>query len=492
MKLNNAPDWLALRAKSHPDCLFIRYKAKSYTFRLVHWLTSNLCQQLEPCRASAASAPMGILVSDPLLTCLLVLAAARHNWPAVVLSERLSDQQLQDQCAFLNLKLVVVSDQEPVQICRNLGPGCGKTVVSEPEYSRSLGSDKKCSDLSMRGGLNALQGYVFSSGTTGRPKAIPLTFSNHFWSATASAYRLGYTQNDCWLHCMPVSHVGGLSLLFRALLFGFGLHLTAGFHTQEIKRIILRGEVTMASLVPTMLVRLLDANLRIQSAASPFRFALVGGAKVSTALRARSRQHGIRILPSFGMTETCSHATAVVPARQEQDEGEGPPLLFAQVSIRGGGRKELSAQKDGEVWIKGPQVSQARTDPEGWLQTGDLGYLDRQGCLHVRERSQDVYSIGGEKVSSAQARAIVEQFPGVQDCWILAVPDREWGWRLVALVVPEPGIRFTQEDLVVHCRKSLSAVHAPQVFRFVDAIPRSPTGKVLRRQVQELMEDFPA
>ncbi len=470
----------------------MRYKARSYTFRLVHQLTDNLCQQLAHGRASAASAPMGILVSDPLLTCLLVLAAARHDWPAVVLSERLPDQQLQDQCALLNLKLVVVSDREPVQICRNLGPGCGKTVVSELEPSLLPGRAKDSSDLSLRGDLHTLQGYVFSSGTTGRHKAIPLTFANLFWSATASAYRLGYTQDDCWLHCMPLSHVGGLSLLFRALLFGFGLHLTAGFNTEEVKRLILSGKVTMVSLVPTMLVRLLDANLRIQRETSSFRFALIGGAKVSPALRARSQQQGITIIPSFGMTETCSHITAVVPERPGQDAGEGPPLLFAQASVRGADLVELPAGQNGEVWIKGPQVSQARTDPDGWLQTGDWGYLDRQGHLHVQERSQDVYNIGGEKVSSAQARALVAQFPGVQDCWVLAIPDREWGWRLVALVVPEPGAQFTQDDLMVHCRQSLSAVHAPQMFRFVEAIPRSPTGKVLRRQARELAEDFPA
>ncbi len=490
--MSSAPDWLALRARSHPDTVFLCYKAQSCTFRLADQLTSHLCQQLEPCRTAAAAAPVGILVSDPWLTCLLVLAAIRHHWPVVVLNERLADPQLQAQCALLNLELVLVSDQEPAQIVRNLGPTCRKTVVSAPEPSLLPGHAGPRGDCARRGDLHTLQGYIFSSGTTGRPKAIPLTFANLFWSATASAYRLGYTRDDCGLHCMPLSHVGGLSLLFRALLFGFGLHMTAGFNTEEVKRLILRGTVTLASLVPTMLVRLLDANLRIQRETSSFRFALVGGAKVSTALRARSQQHGIPIIPSFGMTETCSHITAVVPERSGQDAGEGPPLLFAQASVRGADRVELPVRQNGEVWIKGPQVAQARTAPDGWLRTGDLGYLDPQGHLHVRERSQDVYNIGGEKVSAAQAQALVAQFPGVQDCWVLAIPDREWGWRLVALIVPKSGAQLTQDDLMVHCRKSLSAVHAPQMFRFVEAIPRSLTGKVLRRQARALVEDFSA
>ncbi len=487
-----APDWLAYRARSHPDHLFLRYQTKPYTFRLVSQLTCHLGQQLKKSGVGAQSAPVGILVSDPLLTCLLVLAAARHNWPVVVLNERLPDRQLQDQCALLHLERIAVSEREPAQICRQLGANCTKTIVSVPPESHLPDSTRELSDFSMRGNLHALQGYVFSSGTTGRPKAIPLTFANHFWSAAASAYRLGYTHSDYWLHCLPLSHVGGLTLLFRSLLFGFGLHLTAGFHTAEVKDVILRGDVTLASWVPTMLVRLLDANLYIRDESSSFRFALIGGAKVSTALWARSQRHGIRIIPSFGMTETCSHVTAMAPETQERGEGEGPPLPFVQISIRGSDHRALSARQRGEIWIKGPQVAQGSTGPDGWLQTGDLGYLDPRGHLHVLERSQDVYNIGGEKVSSVQARTIVAQFPGVQDCWVLAVPDKEWGWRLVALVVPRPNARFTQDDLVRHCRRSLSVVHAPQAVRFVDAIPRSPTGKVLRKQVQALAENLPA
>ncbi len=489
--MNRAPDWLELRARSHPDSLFLRYQTQSYTFRLVHRLIRNLCPQMEHCGTLAESAPMGILVSDPLLTCMLVLAAARHSRPVVVLNTRLSDKQLQDQCALLNLARIWVSEQEPVQMVRNLGPDCRKTVVSVPEAARGSGEEKTRAGCMMRGNLHTLQGYVFSSGTTGRPKAIPLTFANHFWSATASAYRLGYVQGDCWLHCMPLSHVGGLSLLFRALLFGFGLRLTAGFHTEEVKRTILSGGVTMASFVPTMLVRLLDANLQIPPAGLPFRFALIGGAKVSAALRARSHRHGLKIIPSFGMTETCSHIAAAAPDSNGGNAGEGPPLPFAQISIRDDDLETLSAQQNGAVWIRGPQVSQARTGPDGWLPTGDLGFLDRAGNLHVLDRRQDVYKIGGESVSASKARAIVEQFPGVQDCWVLALPDREWGWQLVALVVPQPGTRFTPDDLGVHCRRALSALHAPQVFRFVEAIPRSPTGKVLRRQARELAEGCP-
>ncbi len=104
------------------------------------------------------------------------------------------------------------------------------------------------------------KGLSLLRGQPGPHKAIPLTFANHYWSATASAYRLGYAKSDCWLHCMPLCHVGGLALLFRCLLFGFSLHLSSEFDIEEIKGAILERRITIASFVPTMLVRLLDAD----------------------------------------------------------------------------------------------------------------------------------------------------------------------------------------------------------------------------------------
>ncbi len=189
------------------------------------------------------------------------------------------------------------------------------------------------------------------------------------------------------------------------------------------------------------------------------------------------------------MTETCSHIAVAVQAEKDGIRGEGPPLLFAEITIRNGSQEVLAALQRGEIWVKGPQISVEETNSDGWLRTGDLGYLDRQGNLVVLEREEDVYNIGGETVYSAETIAIVEQFPGIQDCWVFGLPDREWGWRLIALVVPLPNSFFTVDDLILHCRKSLSALQCPREFLFVGSIPRSSTGKVLREQAIESSQE---
>ncbi len=488
--MKKAPDWLGLRARSNPEDLCLSYRNSNYSFGQVDKLVSSICQEIESNRPHTENDLVGILAADPMLTCILVLAAARLSRPVAVLNERLSDKQIQDQCEILNLQRVLVSRLEPEQIKRELGLGRIKTELSlilESAYSQS-----SCQNQVnwTEGDLNVLQGYVFTSGTTGAQKAIPLTFANHYWSATASAYRLGYAKGDCWLHCMPLCHVGGVALLFRALLFGFSLHLSSGFDIEEVKGAILDRNITMASFVPTMLVRLLDAELRIRPGQSPFRFALIGGAKVSVSLLDKCKEHGIVIVPSFGMTETCSHIAALSPFRGESIKGEGPPLLFAEITIRNSRHEKLGALQRGEIWVRGPQISGGNTNSDGWLRTGDLGYLDRRGNLVVLEREYDVYNIGGETVYSLETIEIIEQFPGILDCWVLGLPDREWGWQLIALVVPRTKYFFTVEDLILHCRKSLSALQCPREIRFVDSIPRSTAGKVLREQAIVLAESL--
>lgn len=483
-----APDWLGMQANSQPNNPFLLYKNSAYTFQQVNLLVSKVCQLWILRRDSADTAPFGILATDPLLTCLLVLTAVRLDRPVVVLNQRLSDTQLQDQCSLLNLRLVFVDSNEPLQHDRSLGVGCVKSQVSISAFSCLSDGCAAVSSKAFQGDLRALQGFVFTSGTTGVHKAVQLTFANHYWSAVGSAYRLGYSTDDRWLHCMPFSHVGGLALLFRALLFGFSLQLVNKFSVEEVLNTILHGNATLASFVPTMLIRLLDSNLCIRNQPVPFRFALVGGSKVPAALLEKCKSQGIEIVPSYGMTETCTHIASAYPHGANANTGEGVPLPFVQISIRKVAGQDMPGQATGEIWVRGPQVSQEQTDSQGWLQTGDYGYFDMEGRLHVLGRSQDVFQIGGETVDSSNTLSVLRLFPGVQDCWVVGLPDREWGHELIALIVPHIGAQIHVDDLKMHCRERLSALQTPKVFLMAKAIPRSLSGKVLRDQARALVE----
>lgn len=324
---------------------------------------------------------------------------------------------------------------------------------------------------------------IFTSGTSGAPKGAVLSRRAFLASARASAQNLGVQRDDRWLLCMPLCHVGGLSVLTRSLIAERAVVLVPRFDAGEVIDAVARHRATQISVVPTMLRALLDADR--SNALARLRAVLVGGAAASMTLMNEAIDRGVRAITTYGLTEACSQVTTQ-PLSDPQliRAGSGLPLPGTTVRIR----------DDGHILVRGPtlmtgydrgpgRAPDPSVDGEGFFDTGDLGSFDDQGHLHVLARRTDLIVTGGENVYPVEVEQVIEAFPGVRRALVIGVPDDRWGARVCAVIEADRAIdraaiaRYFAEQLAPHKR--------PRALACVDALPSSPAGKLVRAGAAE-------
>jgi O-succinylbenzoic acid--CoA ligase len=303
---------------------------------------------------------------------------------------------------------------------------------------------------------------MYTSGTTAGPKPVGLSYDNWLWNALGSALALGLDPEETWLCPMPLAHVGGLSIQIRSAVYGTTVLLHERYDTERALAALMDPDerVTLVSLVPTMLARLLDAGL---NRPPTLRRVLLGGGPIAPALLARAREAHVSVSPSYGMTEACSQIAT-----------DGVPLLGT----------ELRIAHDGEVLVRGQTVSAGALGTDGWLHTGDLGALDEGGRLVIAGRKADTIVTGGENVAPAEVESVLLEHPGVLDAAVFGRADPEWGEAIVAQVVLAAGAQIAADSLRAHCSARLAPFKVPKHFEPVDGVPRGPTGKLLRRELR--------
>jgi O-succinylbenzoic acid--CoA ligase len=311
---------------------------------------------------------------------------------------------------------------------------------------------------------------LLTSGTAGQPKPVRLMRANHEASAIASAWNLGVAPDDRWLCVLPLHHVGGLAILWRSVIYGTTVVMHERFDPVDAAAAIAAGEVTLASLVPTMLRRMRAAGL---AGPGRMRALLLGGGPVPRDLLEWATAAGIPALQTYGMTETASQIATMRAEEAVLHHGSaGRPLLGVELRIGEGG----------EILVRGPMVATGALADDGWLHTRDRGRLDEDGFLHVEGRLDDVIVTGGENVMAAEVEDALRAHPAVADAAVAGRPDAEWGsavtaWVVLATHVPE-------SDLAAHCRRVLAPHKVPKAFVRVDELPRNAAGKVVRRELR--------
>jgi len=330
-------------------------------------------------------------------------------------------------------------------------------------------------------------GILFTSGTTGKPKGALLTWKNIFWSATASAFRIGVLPTDRWLLTLPLHHIGGLAILFRSALYGTAVVLPDFPGDQfDMERLWARlhvAKVTLLSLVPTMLYRLLE-HYDIADWPSTLRLILLGGAAATPEILDAAQNAGLPVALTYGLTESASQvATAESESLRRKPGTVGRPLKWSQVSIQNEQGHPVPAGEIGEICVKGPMVMRGYLNkPEitEWFQTGDLGYLDEDGDLWVLQRRSDLIVSGGENIYPAEVESVIRQHPAVKDACVVGLPNAEWGQRVAAAVILHPNHTMDEESLLSFCRQHLAGYKLPRKIFFSDSLPRTSSGKVRR------------
>jgi O-succinylbenzoic acid--CoA ligase len=320
---------------------------------------------------------------------------------------------------------------------------------------------------------------LFTSGTTGHPRGAVLTRGSLVASAAASAANLGWQDDDCWLLCVPVARIGGLSIVTRCLAARRALALAGEFDAMLLPAWIAEHRVTLASMVPTMLTRLLDAHPDWRPP-HHLRAILLGGAPASPALLRRAQDRGLPIVITYGLTETCSQVAATPYDARYAPAAEcaGTPLSGAAIRI-----------VDGHIHVSGPMLMAGYWDgpalPAGaWLDTGDLGEVDARGCLSIHARRVDLIVTGGENVYPAEVERVLEAFPGVAAAGVFGVPHETWGQTVAAALVTEPKPRT--DALADYISGRLAPHKRPRAVCFVPRLPLTNAGKLDRRALPGL------
>jgi O-succinylbenzoic acid--CoA ligase len=480
-------DWLADRAAVTPHALALVADGRHVTYRALARHAQEVAIHLAA-RGVGAGARLAVLLPNSADYVNIIHAAASLGAVLVPLNTRLTGPELAFQLTKTAPALLVTDAELAARVAGAPCPVLDVTALRAP-VSPTASTPPRAAVT-----LDSPQAIVFTSGTTGLPKGVVLTFGNHFWSTTASAYRTGVVPGDRWLSCLPLYHVGGLSVVFRSCLYGTAMVLHDRFDLARFDAALDTDGITLTSLVPTMFYRLLE-HRRSPWPAS-LRAVLLGGAATSPALVEAGAERGVSMSVTYGLTEAASQVATARPEDVLRKPGSpGTPLMFNQVRIGDGAGVSLPAGEIGEVIVRGPVVmagyfeepaATAQTLRGGELFTGDVGYLDDDGDLWIVQRRSDIIVSGGENVYPAEVEAALDALPGVRRSCAVGLPDAEWG-QVVAALVEADTATFDVDTLLSRARHTLAGYKVPRLLVRTDELPQTASGKVERRRVTELL-----
>jgi o-succinylbenzoate---CoA ligase len=439
VKLDN---WLAQRAQSCPERTALVTEASSVTYAELEaeatWVARRLAAYGVRGGATAALTMHPRREEVVLLHALMKLGAI-----AMPVSPRLTEAERQ---------AVLAAERPAVDLS-------DAAELTQTEADLPLLGEHDMDDLLFK---------ILTGGSTGEPRQVGLTYGNFLFSAVGSAFNIGVEPADRWLCCLPLSHVAGLSIVLRSVIYGTTAVLLDGFDTEQVATTLSSGGITVLSLVPTMLIRLLEAGADLSAP----RAILIGGGPVPEAAVAEALDRGATVVQTYGMTETCSQVTTLAPEDARRKIGSaGRPLLTTHLRI-----------EESEILVQGPTVAPGFADADGWLHTADLGRIDEDGFLYVGGRKDDVIISGGENVIPAEVESVLLEHPGVADAAVVGRDDPEWQQAVTALIVPA-GDGLDLDELRTHSASRLAPHKVPKRFELVTELPRTASGKLLRRQL---------
>lgn len=498
------PDWLRSRAENSPERIALIADGRSWTFASLDADVTRIARQLAGLGVQAGDRIATLLNNGP-TAALLPHAALRLRATLVPLNVRLSEPELAFQLEDASPRLLIIERRTVHSIgdVRQKQPEL--TVVSiDEEAAKLLGTAPldSCTEadveLSFNHDADAVLAVIYTSGTTGQPKGAMLTVSNFWWSAVGSALNLATHADDRWLACLPLFHVGGLSIIMRSAIYGIAAIVHDGFDAEAVNAAIEDDGVTIVSVVAVMLQRMLEAR-----GGSPYpptlRCVLLGGGSAPQPLLERCVAIGVPVVQTYGLTETCSQIATLSPKDSLERLGSaGKPLYPNELRILANDGGEAPPDEPGEILVRGPVVMPGyagRPDAtsiaikDHWLHTGDIGRIDKDGFLYVLDRRDDLIITGGENVYPAEVEAVLLSHPSIVEAAVIGIEDSDWGQRVVAIArcADESAEAADASTLDLYCRERLAGYKVPKEFRFVsEPLPRTASGKLRRASLREV------
>ena len=378
--------------------------------------------------------------------------------------------------------------------------------ISPAEYALEPFLDEKCEENlpKIDGGDVAIM--MYTSGTTGKPKGVMLTHDNLYAQGQASA---NVSEFDKWegpyisLSAMPMAHIFGVGVMVVGYMQpkrlvdegAFGVQM-AWFDTEQFMSLVQQYRCTVMPAVPTMLSLILNHPKVDEFDLTSLKEVVCGASPLpEEVVRSFETRFGCRVREIYGLTEATGLGSANRRSKPYKPGSAGLAHHNIQLKIFDGENNPLPPGERGEIVMQGPSVMKGYFNlPEktaeamsgGWLHTGDIGYLDEDGYLFVVDRVKDMIIRGGENIYPAQLEEILYRFPGVAEAAIVGTPDQTYGENVVAFIVASPGAKLSEEEIIGFMKTETSSFKVPSKIYLVDSLPKTPVGKILKRELREM------
>jgi long-chain acyl-CoA synthetase len=495
-------DVIRNKARSRPDAVAIRHGDRAITYAELDDRSNRLANVLLDVGAGTGSRIAHLDRSAPEVVELLA-ASSKIGAVAVPLNWRLATPELTAIVADAGAPLLIAGPSfvDAASAAAAAVPQQLGIVAVGDDYEMRL-AFADASDPGGRGHAGDAVLQMYTSGTSGVPKGV-LTTHRNLAAATLNVSSWRFDEASVSLTPLPTFHVGGIGWTYLGLSQGACTILVSEFDPEAVLDLLESARVTNAVLVPTMLRMLTSVPAAAERDFSALRSIAYGASPITTAvLKAALRTFRCPLFGVYGLTETTGGVVQLEPEDHDPDgprehllrsAGRPRPWMQLRVVDPESGR-ELPAGTVGEVCLRGPNVmagyanrpeeTAAALTPDGWLRTGDGGYIDEDGYLFLTDRIKDMIVTGGENVFSVEVEEALSQHPAVAEVAVIGVPDERWGEAVKALVVVRPGAVTSADELVAFGRERLAGYKLPRLIDFVDELPRNPSGKVLKHELR--------
>ncbi len=453
--------WLQKRLAINPTGLFLKFGEETFTFGEIADSVTIVQKAFSASGIHSKNKlivllPNGIELVEVILTCFesgIISIPISTKFTSEELNSIVKEVQPDAIISNWNFSKKLQTNSIPL-ICieeiPTLARGCQKFEIDE-----SVSADNVCTIL-------------MTSGTTGQPKAVQLTFGNFQSSCENWNHFLQFDTTDQFLCCLPMTHIGGLAVIIRALIYGFSVNIAESFSSELLYQILSKDPVTLISLVPTMLQRIIDQPDGLQYLKS-LRAILLGGGPASDNLLENCLNEKLNVVKTYGMTETCSGIVGLkILDQPEKKQFTGVPFKDVTLKI-----------VNEEIVVSGPMVMKGylnHSEANGIHNSRDLGWID-DGTLFLEMRRKDLIITGGENVNPKEVEELLKSFDGINDAVVVGVPDEEWGQLVTAYLTSEnskPDIK----NITNHLKDRIASFKIPKVIHFVKSIPRDELGKI--------------